>query len=99
MPGPHLGACALAAAPSDVAPARAHVVAGQNLVVFIIIADTPQQQLSGTLEKQALLLTGPGGHTAYSEPHSEVPSGERERERERASRPGVLPLLRLKVGA
>lgn len=74
--------------PTPISLIRANVVARQTLVVLTLITDTHQQQPSGTLQKQGLLLHA-RSHTARSQ-------GEREREQERG--PGVLPFLGLTEG-
>ena len=77
-PGPIL----LVAAPTDVPPPEPVLCLDQPCGSYYDCRMRPSNNYHGTLKKQDLLLTGPGGYTACSGLHSEVMGrwGERERE-------------------
>lgn len=66
----------LAASPTDISPASGEA----GLPLWFLWLQTHLSNIhQGTLKKQDLLFTSPGGHVAHPGPHSQVTGREKER--------------------
>lgn len=84
--------------PRDISPAEPRTVAGLPLVVCIMIArHASAARVRGLGKYEASYSQVLEGDMTGLRPHSKVTG--KERERERLCWSGVLPLLRLRVGA